>query len=79
MSDRGHGETACYQHGLIENGISYDRQDVQLDYRIDIIVELLIPIMELSWGNPPLTWIPKLEKALWAVDELNCRDLIAGV
>ena len=49
---------------LNENGIHYDREGVQLDYRIGMIIGLLMPVMEFSWDIPPLDWMPKLEKAL---------------
>lgn len=61
---------------LSEHGVSYDRDDVELDYRIGIIIGLLMPIMEFSWNIPPLDWIPKLEKAFATFYELNCNDLL---
>jgi hypothetical protein len=61
---------------LNENGVHYDREDVQLDYRIGMIIGLLMPVMEFSWNIPPLDWMPKLEKAFAAFDELNCQELL---
>ncbi len=65
-----------YWHVLKEKGVSYDWQDVELDYRIGLIFGLLMPVMEFSWKIPPLDWMPKLEKAFAAYDDLNCQDLL---
>jgi hypothetical protein len=68
-----------YWQVLNEEGVAYDRQDVQLDYRIGIIVGLLMPVMEFSWNIPPLDWMPKLEKAFTAFEDLNCSELIESI
>lgn len=68
-----------YWRMLQDGGVAYDRQDVQLDYRIGVIAGLLMPVMEFSWKIPPLDWMPKLEKAFAAFDELNCRELLSSV
>ncbi|MBL4681654.1 MAG: DUF1679 domain-containing protein [Pseudomonadales bacterium] len=68
-----------YWTQLNENGVSYSRMDVQLDYQIGIIIGLLMPVMEFSWGIPPLDWLPKLEKAFGAYFDLNCNQLLEAV
>jgi hypothetical protein len=68
-----------YWQVLNEEGVAYDRQDVQIDYRIGLIVGLLMPVMEFSWNIPPLDWMPKLEKAFTAFEELNCSELIEAI
>jgi hypothetical protein len=65
-----------YSTVLNENGVNYDREDVQLDYRIGIISSLLMPIMEFSWNIPPLDWIPKLEKGFSGYYDLDCQELL---
>lgn len=65
-----------YWRVLNEEGVAYDRKDVWIDYRIGIIVGLLMPVMEFSWNIPPFDWMPKLEKAFMAFEELNCTELI---
>lgn len=65
-----------YWQALQQKGVSYSRQDVQLDYRIGVIAGLLMPIMEFSWKMPPLDWIPKLEKAFAAYEDLGCHELL---
>ncbi len=65
-----------YWQVLNEKGVARDRQDVQLDYRIGVIVGLLMPVMEFSWRIPPFDWIPKMEKAFAAYEDLNCSELL---
>ncbi len=65
-----------YWQSITANGVAYDRQDVQLDYRIGVIVGLLMPVMEFSWKIPPLDWMPKLEKGFAAYEELKCSELL---
>ncbi|MCZ6618190.1 MAG: hypothetical protein O7E57_08655 [Gammaproteobacteria bacterium] len=61
---------------LQEKGVSYEFEDVQLDYRIGIIVGLLMPVVEFFWKIPPLDWMPKLEKRFAAYEDLNCQELL---
>lgn len=68
-----------YWSVLTENGVDYDRKDVQLDYRIGIIIGLLMPVMEFSWNIIPYDWIPKMEKAFAAFEDLNCSELLEAV
>ncbi len=68
-----------YWRVLRESGVSCSRADVTLDYRIGIIVGLLMPIMEFSWKIPPLDWIPKLEKGFSAYEDHNCQELLKAV
>ena len=65
-----------YWQALQESDVSYSRADVHLDYRIGIVVGLLMPIMEFSWKIPPLDWMPKLEKAFSAYDDHYCQELL---
>ena len=67
---------AHYHQELTECGVTYDLSDVHLDYRIGVVYGLLMPIMEFSWKVPPSDWMPKLEKALSAFDELQCQELL---
>ena len=65
-----------YWAALAQQGVDYHRDEVQLDYRVGIIVGLLMPIMEFTWKIVTYDWIPKLEKAFAAFDELDCRELL---
>lgn len=68
-----------YAQVLNEQGVAYDRDDVQLDYRIGIIIGLLEPIMEFSWQNPHYIWTAKLEKVLSAFEDHHCGELLDSV
>lgn len=68
-----------YCHVLQERGVAYELADIRLDYRIGVIIGLLMPIMEFSWKNPPMSWMPKLEKGFAAYDDLNCQELLEAV
>jgi hypothetical protein len=65
-----------YWSELREHGVAYDRQNVQLDYRIGVVAGLLMPVMEFSWNIPPHDWMPKLEKAFATYYDLSCRELV---
>ena len=68
-----------YHQELRARGIAYELADVRLDYRIGVIVGLLMPVMEFSWEIPPSDWLPKLEKAFAAFEDLDCRELLDSV
>ncbi len=65
-----------YARVLNKFGVSYSREDVETDYRIGILIGLLMPIMEFSWKIPPDDWLPKLEKAFASFDDLKCQELM---
>lgn len=65
-----------YWHTLTAHGVAYDRDDVQFDYRIGIIIGLLMPILEFSWKIVAYDWLPKLEKAFAAFDDWHCGELL---
>ena len=68
-----------YCRELGERGIAYELADVHLDYRIGVIVGLLMPVMEFSWDIPPSDWMPKLEKAFAAYEDLDCQEVLESV
>ena len=68
-----------YFQELHERGIAYELADVRLDYRVGVIVGLMMPVMEFSWEIPPSDWMPKLEKAFAAFEDLNCQELLESV
>ena len=70
------GLLAAYHESLTGAGVRYTLADVQHDYRIGIILGLLMPVMEFSWKIPPSDWLPKMEKGFGAFDDLNCRELL---
>ena len=67
---------ARYAAVLAEQGIDHDVSGVTEDYRLGILFQLLMPIMEYSWNNPPMVWMPKIEKGFAACEELGCEELL---
>ena len=68
-----------YWEVLQESNVSYSKADVHLDYRIGIVVGLLMPVIEFRWKIPPLDWMPKLEKAFSAFDDHDCQELLRSI
>ncbi len=69
---------ARYHQQLVESGVASQRDAVDLDYRIGVVFQLLMPVMEFSWNNPPMSWLPKVEKGFAAFDDLNCSELLTA-
>jgi len=65
-----------YSTVLSEQGVHYGRDQVQFDYRVGVLIGLLMPIMEFTWKIVTYDWIPKLEKAFAAFDDLDCQELL---
>ncbi len=65
-----------YQGVLESHGIDYSYDAVVESYRAGIVFGLLMPILEFSWGNPPMTWVPKTEKVLSAYFDHRCEQLL---
>lgn len=65
-----------YLRVLNSAGVNYDRAELQIDYRVGVIIGFLMPIMEFSWNVPPDDWIPKLEKAFATFFDLDCGELL---
>ena len=67
-----------YHAELLKHGVSgYDRQALNDDYRLAVLLLLLRPIGQAAISIPPRVWWPNLERIMLAVDDLGCRDLLA--
>jgi hypothetical protein len=68
-----------YHATLIAQGVrGYDRQALDDDYRLSVLWLILRPVGQAAFNIPPRVWWPNLERIFLAVDDLNCRDLLAG-
>ena len=65
-----------YLENLNRDHVDYSWDDLQLDYRLGVINGLLMPLQEFAWKVPPDDWLPKLEKAFAAFDDLDCLSLL---
>lgn len=66
----------AYRQSLLDQGVNYSREDLDLDYRVGVLNGLMMPIMEFGWKIPPDDWLPKLEKVFGAFDDLDCLSLL---
>lgn len=64
---------------LVAHGVSgYDRRALQDDYRLAVLWLTTRPILHQAAGIPPVIWWNNLERIHLAVDDLDCRELMAG-
>jgi hypothetical protein len=69
----------CYHDELVAQGVrDYDRRALQEDYLLSVLWQTTTPIWQHAAGIPPVIWWNNLERIHLAVDDLGCRDLIAG-
>jgi hypothetical protein len=69
----------CYHDELLSRGVqNYDRRALEDDYRQSVLWQLLTPIWMCTANIPPLIWWNNLERIHLAVEDLGCRDLLAG-
>jgi hypothetical protein len=70
---------AVYRDELAAAGVAgYGRADLQADYRLAVLWQVATPVKQYAGGMPPLAWWSNLERILMAVDDLGCRELLAG-
>ena len=72
LLDAFHAELAA--HGVA----GYDRRALQDDYRLAVLWLTTRPIFHQAAGIPPVIWWNNLERIHLAVDDLDCRELLAG-
>ena len=66
-----------YHGALVAHGVSgFERSDLQNDYRVSVLWQLMIPVWQAALDLPPVIWWGHLERIMWAVDDLGCRDLL---
>jgi hypothetical protein len=66
-----------YHTTLVEHGVSgYTRDALDYDYRFSALWQITWPIWQEAAKIPARVWWNNLERALLAVDDLGCRDLL---
>jgi hypothetical protein len=69
----------CYHDELVAQGVrGYDRRALQDDYRLSALWQITMPVGQHAVGIPPVIWWNNFERIHLAVDDLGCRDLLAG-
>jgi Ecdysteroid kinase-like family len=68
-----------YHETLLACGVSgYDRQALYDDYRLSVLWHITRPVLQAANNIPPRVWWNNLERIHLAVEDLGCRDLLAG-
>jgi hypothetical protein len=68
----------AYHAELAAHGVTgYSRRDLDVDYRRSALLQIVTPVWQESFDIPPVIWWNNLERALLAVDDLGCRDLLS--
>lgn len=67
-----------YHAALVAHGVhGYERSDLQDDYRLAVLLQLMTPVWQAALDLPPVIWWSHFERIMYAVDDLGCRDLLA--
>jgi thiamine kinase-like enzyme len=67
-----------YHEKLMACGVSfYDRTALDDDYRLSVLWQMMQPVLQASYGFPASVWWNNLERILLAVEDLDCRELLA--
>jgi hypothetical protein len=73
-------ETALLDHYhtiLLENGVrSYNRTDMQDDYRLSVLWQTITPVFQAGLKLPPVIWWNNFQRIMAAVDDLGCYELL---
>jgi Ecdysteroid kinase-like family len=65
-----------YHAALLENGVrSYNRTDMQDDYRLSVLWLTITPVFQAGLKLPPVIWWNNFQRIMAAVDDLECRAL----
>ena len=67
-----------YHASLLAAGVTgYDRAALDLDYRLAVLMQMRTPILWANINIPAGTWWNNFERIMMAVDDLDCRELLA--
>jgi hypothetical protein len=66
-----------YHAALVAHGVQgYDRSALAEDYRRSVLMQLLLPMLQMTSGLPPWIWWSHIERIAFAIDDLDCRALL---
>jgi thiamine kinase-like enzyme len=67
-----------YHATLLASGVKgYDRAALDYDYRLAVLIHLIAPLFQSNVGIPPVIWWSHLERIMYAIDDLGCRELLS--
>jgi hypothetical protein len=68
-----------YHATLLALGVNgCDRAALDDDYRLAVLIQLIIPLFQANVGIPPVVWWSHLERIMYATDDLGCRELLSS-
>jgi thiamine kinase-like enzyme len=67
-----HYHAALHAHGVQ----GYDRDALAEDYRRSVLLQLLMPVLQMTGGIPPWVWWSHLERITAAIEDLDCRAML---
>jgi hypothetical protein len=68
-----------YHATLLASGVKgYDRAALDYDYRLAVLIHLIAPLFQSNVGIPPVIWWSHLERIMYAIDDLGCRELLSS-
>ena len=66
-----------YHAVLLESGVcSYNRAEMQEDYRRSVLWQTIVPVFQAGLKLPPVIWWNNFQRIMAAVDDLGCRELL---
>ena len=66
-----------YHATLLAHGVrGYDRQALHDDYRWAVLWQMTTPVFQAAFNIPPVIWWNHMERIMFAVDDLGCRELL---
>jgi aminoglycoside phosphotransferase (APT) family kinase protein len=66
-----------YHATLLAQGVcGYDRRALHDDYRWAVLWQLATPLFQVANNIPPVIWWNHMERIMFAVDDLGCRELL---
>ncbi len=67
-----------YHDELLRHGVTgYDRRALWDDYRLSTLWHIVTPLYQCTGKLPPLIWWNHLDRIFSAVEDLDCRELLA--
>ncbi len=65
-----------YLEEMEKQGIDYDWEDLQTDYRIFVVFNLMTPVMQYLNGVPSFIWWDHIERVFASFEDLDCMEFL---
>jgi aminoglycoside phosphotransferase (APT) family kinase protein len=54
----------------------YSRADLDDGYRLSALIQIIVPVAQVSFDIPPFVWWSHFERVMLTFDDLGCRELL---